>query len=137
MTRNRPRRILLCLCALVFLGLTAWILNRTYSTKAFRKKAALIQIGDDQARVRLILGKPRDATKISGGGFLVSALTGGYPEWWAYGSIWNDYDWKHPFTGSFPWIIPPIKWHFSPGTNDVAIYFGADGKVARIYIPAN
>ncbi len=85
-----------------------------------------------------MLGKPRDSTKTSGGGFLASALTGGYPEWWAYGSVLNDYDWKHPFSRSFPWIIPPIKWHFfSADTNDVVIYFSAGGKVAHVQIPAS
>jgi len=135
MTRTRQYQLLLCLCAIVLLGLTAWILNQTYGVEALHKKAAIIRAGDDYGRVRSILGSPRDSMKMRDTNGLGALLTGGETEWWAYGSRLHDLDWRHPFTRDFPWIVP-IKWHFfSPDTNDVAIYFNTGGKVTHVFIP--
>lgn len=94
------------------------------SRGSFRMRAAQIQIGDGQDRVRSLLGRPTATAKSPDS--WMAMITGGAPEWWSYG--------HHLFTPKFPWIAP-FNISLAPDTNDVAVFFDSKGKVVRVHIP--
>ena len=112
--------VVLVVVALMVAG--AYVVWHPFREASLRRRAALIQPGDDKNHVRSLLGRPTETCT----GFFGS-------EWWAYGSPLHALDWHTP-AGKFPWIVS-LKLSFSPDSNDVAVYFNAD-RVARVYIPA-
>ena len=111
--------VVLIVSALMMVGV--YLIWQPFGEASLRKRAALIQPGDDKNRVRSVLGRPSETWT----GFLG-------PEWWGYGGPLHGLDWHKP-AGKLPWIVS-LKMNFSPDSNDVAVYFAAD-RVVRAYIP--
>ena len=120
------------------------LLLETFGKPPLRKRAALVQIGDSKARVRLILGKPSASASHQPprdggmGAFLDAVLTEGYPEWWSYrtGGILHEFDWQ-PISTNLPWlVVPKMRISlFRPDEKEVAVYFDSSGRVAKVHIP--
>jgi hypothetical protein len=122
-------RNLAIVLGLTVLALIGWDLC---CPRVYQRRAAAIRVGDDKARVRAIMGAPTGTMTISGGGF--GAWLFGIPsEEWTYGRA---LDWQTPVTRDYPWVRSPVELNmFTRRSGDVAVIFGARGKVMRVEIP--
>ncbi len=111
--------------ALVFMLVTVVDL---WSFSSLKRRASLLKPGATRAEVQKVLGRPTSTfMPYTGTNFPVWLLSV-HAETWAYGST---FDLHSAFHGEVPLHLRL----FRPDANDVAVVFGASGRVSQVIIP--
>lgn len=95
---------------------------------SLKKRARLIKQGANKSEVQSLLGRPSSVFMPDTETNFVVWLLSVRSETWGYGRI---IDVPSAFRGEWPFYFRM----FSPDSNDVAVVFGASGRVAHVIVP--